>query len=77
MEAQVNTIGNFKPVFDRMLEDLFIDRTEGNEEIRRRVMNDKEFRKVAAANLMRDVYSRPRRKKTAYILAVRSSHMVT
>jgi type I restriction enzyme R subunit len=60
-----------------MLGDLFIDRTEGNEQIRRRVMNDKEFRKVAAANLMRNVYSRPRRKKTAYMLAVRSSHMVT
>jgi hypothetical protein len=56
---------------------LFIDRTEGNEEIRRRVMNDKEFRKVAAANLMQDVYRRPRRKKTTHILAVRSSHMVT
>ena len=60
-----------------MLETLFMDRTEGKEEIRKRVVNDQEFRKVAAANLMRDVYSRPRRKKTAYILAVRSSHMVT
>jgi hypothetical protein len=36
MSAQVNTIGNFKRVFDRMLENLFIERTEGNEEIRNR-----------------------------------------
>jgi hypothetical protein len=62
MAAQVNTIGNFKRVFDRMPENLFIDRTEGNEEIRKRVINYEEFRKVAAAYLMRE------RKKTAHIL---------
>ena len=60
-----------------MLENLFIDRTEGNKEIRNRVMDDEEFRKVAAANLMRDVDRRLGRKKTAHILADRSSHMVT
>jgi type I restriction enzyme R subunit len=68
MAAQVNTIGKFKPVFDRMLENLLIDRTEGNGEIRNRVMNDEEFRNAVAAHLMRDVYSSPRRKKTAHIL---------
>ena len=62
MAAQVNTIVNFKPVFDRMLENLFIDRTRDNEEIPKRVVNDQEFRKVAAAYLMRE------RKKTAHIL---------
>ena len=62
MEAQVNTIGNFKPVFDRMLENLFMDRTRDNEEIPKRVVNDQEFRKVAAAYLLRE------RKKTAHIL---------
>ena len=51
-----------------MLENLYIDRTAGNEDIRNRVMNDEEFRKAAAADLMRDVYSRLRRKKTAHIL---------
>jgi type I restriction enzyme R subunit len=68
MAAQVNTIANFKPVFDRMLENLFMDRMRDNKEIPKRVVNDREFRKVAAACLMRDVYSRLRRKKTVHTL---------
>jgi hypothetical protein len=45
-----------------MLENLFMDRTRDNEEIPKRVVNDQEFRKVAAAYLLRE------RKKTAHIL---------
>ncbi|MGB6283359.1 MAG: hypothetical protein WBG18_02875, partial [Xanthobacteraceae bacterium] len=56
--ARVNTMENFKPVFDRMLEGLFIDRMEGNEDIFDRLMNDIEFRNIAANNLMRDIYHR-------------------
>jgi len=51
---------NFKPVFDRMLEGLFIDRMEGNEDIFDRLMNDPEFRNIAANELLRDVYNRLR-----------------
>jgi type I restriction enzyme, R subunit len=60
--AQVNTLDNFKHVFDRMLEGLFIDRMDGNEDIFDRIMNDPEFRRAAAAHLVRDVYERIRRE---------------
>jgi type I restriction enzyme R subunit len=59
--AQVNTIDNFKHVFDKLLEGLFIDRMEGNEEIFDRIMNDPQFRNLASAHLMRDVYERVRK----------------
>jgi type I restriction enzyme R subunit len=58
--AQVNTPDNFKHVFDKMLEGLFIDRMEGNEEIFDRVMNDPAFRNLASEQLMREVYRRLR-----------------
>jgi type I restriction enzyme R subunit len=51
---------NFKPVFDQMLEGLFVDRMEGNEDIFDRLMNDAEFRNIAANDLMRDIYHRLR-----------------
>lgn len=58
--AHVNSMENFTPVFDRMLEGLFIDRMEGNEDIFDRLMNDPEFRNIAANELMRGVYNRLR-----------------
>jgi type I restriction enzyme R subunit len=58
--AKVNSMENFKPVFDLMLEGLFIDRMEGNEDIFDRLMNDPEFRNIAANELLRDVYHRLR-----------------
>jgi type I restriction enzyme R subunit len=42
--ARANNLANFSPIFDRMLDELFIDRMEGNEEIFSRVMTDKQFR---------------------------------
>ena len=58
--AKVNSMENFKPVFDGMLEGLFVDRMEGNEDIFDRLMNDSEFRNIAANDLMRDIYHRLR-----------------
>ena len=51
---------NFKHVFERMLDGLFIDRMEGNEEIFDRIMQDASFRDVASAHLMREIYDRLR-----------------
>jgi type I restriction enzyme R subunit len=63
--AKVNTLDNFKHVFEHMLEGLFIDRMEGNEEIFDRIMQDASFRDVASAHLVREVYERIRtRQKT-------------
>jgi type I restriction enzyme, R subunit len=58
--AQVNTLENFRHVFERMLEGLFIERMEGNEEIFDRIMQDPYFRDVASMHLMREVYDRLR-----------------
>lgn len=51
-----NSIENFEPVFNKQLENLFIERMDGNEEIFVRLMNDEAFRNVAAGHLMRAVY---------------------
>lgn len=54
--VMANSIENFEPVFNKLLENLFIERMEGNEEIFVRLMNDDAFRSIAASHLMRAVY---------------------
>ena len=56
--AKANTEANFSTFFDRILDDLFIQRMEGNDEIFNRVMNDKQFRSAAQEHLARAVYER-------------------
>jgi len=56
--ARANTRENFAYVFNRMLENLFIERMDGNEEIFGRLMNDDDFRRVAGAHLLDEVYER-------------------
>lgn len=58
--AQANNFSNFTAFFGRILEDLFIDRMDGNEEIFRRVMSDKQFRGTAQDHLAREIYDRLR-----------------
>jgi type I restriction enzyme R subunit len=58
--VQANNFDNFSAYFDRILEDLFIDRMDGNEEIFNRVMSDKIFRGAAQQHLARQVYDRIR-----------------
>ena len=58
--VMTNTIENFEPVFNKELENLFIDRMDGNEEIFVRLMNDEAFRSIAASHLMRAVYNQVR-----------------
>ncbi|WP_208596243.1 hypothetical protein [Desulfovermiculus halophilus] len=41
-----------------MLESLFIERMDGNEEIFGRLMNDDEFRRIAGEHLLHEVYNR-------------------
>ncbi len=63
--AQANSEENFAPVFLKLLETLFIERMEGNEEIFMRLMNDDEFRSVAGEYLMRSVYQQVRESEDA------------
>jgi type I restriction enzyme R subunit len=51
-----NSIENFEPVFNKQLENLFIERMDGNEEIFVRLMNDESFGNIATSHLMRAVY---------------------
>ena len=41
-----------------MLENLFIERMDGNEEIFGRLMNDDDFRRIAGEHLLDNVYER-------------------
>ncbi len=56
--ANVNTMENFSYVFNKMLEGLFIERMEGNEEIFAKVMNDDKFRDIAKDYLLHQTYSK-------------------
>jgi type I restriction enzyme, R subunit len=62
--VMANSIENFEPVFNKQLENLFVERMDGNEEIFVRLMNDEAFRNVAAGHLMRAVYQQVRIKES-------------
>jgi type I restriction enzyme R subunit len=60
--AKANNEANFSAYFGRVLDDLFIQRMEGNDEIFHRVMSDKQFRAAAQEHLARQVYDHIRAK---------------
>jgi len=55
--ARVNTMDDFKYLFDKAFEGLVIDRMEGNAEIFNKLMGDNDFRTLVADNLLHQVYS--------------------
>lgn len=61
--VRANSEANFAAYFSRVLDDLFIQRMEGNDEIFRRVMSDRHFRAAAQDHLAREVYERVRRER--------------
>ncbi len=63
--ARANTIDNFRFVFDKALETLFIDRMEQNEELFAKFMNDAAFQKIVAEHLSRQVYEQIREEPAA------------
>ena len=54
--VMANSIENFQPVFKKQLENLSVERMDGNEDIFIRLMNDEAFRSVAASHQMRAVH---------------------
>ncbi|MGD9578958.1 MAG: type I restriction endonuclease subunit R [Syntrophorhabdus sp.] len=58
--AKANTLGNFSAYLERVLDELFIARMEGNEEIFSRVMTDKNFRNAASGHLAEEIFKRVR-----------------
>ncbi|HSO83408.1 type I restriction endonuclease subunit R [Thiocapsa sp.] len=63
--ARANNFTNFSAYLDRMLDELFIARMEGNEEIFSRVMTDTEFRSAAHEHLAREIFRRVRGENEA------------
>jgi len=63
--ATANTLDNFRYVFVKVLENLFIDRMESNEEIFAKYMNDAEFKKVVSEHLLKQVYEQIRKEGAA------------
>lgn len=61
--AKANNLENFTLVFEKMLEGLFIERMEGNEDIFVKLMNDPQFHQVAAGYLVKEVYERIRNRE--------------
>lgn len=60
--AKANNLANFSSYLERMIDELFIDRMEGNEEIFSRIMTDKEFRSAAHEHLAREIFRSVREK---------------
>ena len=58
--ARANSLTNFASYLDRMLDELFIARMEGNEEIFSKVMTDPDFRSAAHEHLASEIFRRVR-----------------
>lgn len=58
--ATANNFANFSSYLERTIDELFIDRMEGNEEIFARIMTDKEFRSAAQDHLSLEIFRRIR-----------------
>ncbi len=63
--ARANSFKDFASYLDRMLDDLFIARMEGNEKIFSRVMTDTEFRSAAHEHLAEEIFRRVREQQDA------------
>ena len=63
--ARANSFKDFASYLDRMLDELFIARMEGNEEIFSKVMTDTAFRSAAHEHLAREIFLRVREKRDA------------
>lgn len=61
--ARANNYANFAAYFDRMLDELFIARMEGNEDIFSRVMSDNSFRSAAHEHLAQEIFRRIREQQ--------------
>jgi len=63
--ATANTVENFRFVFEKALEGLFIDRMEQNEDLFARFMNNPDFQKLVKDHLLRQVYTQIREENAA------------
>ena len=64
--ARANNLLNFSAFLERMLDELFIERMENNDDIFSRVMSDKEFRAAAHEHLAEEIFMRVREYNRTY-----------
>ena len=58
--AKANNLSDFTAYLGRVLDELFIERMEGNEEIFSRIMTDREFRSAASEHLAFEIFEKSR-----------------
>ena len=63
--TRANNFANFAAYLNRVLDELFIARMEGDEEIFSRVMTDTEFRSAAHEHLASEIFQRVRKTQVA------------
>ncbi|CDM98103.1 type I restriction endonuclease subunit R [Limnospira fusiformis KN01] len=56
--AQVNSVNKFGLLFEKIVESLFVERVDQNENIFARYMNDNAFQNVVSEWLLSEVYKR-------------------
>jgi len=61
--AQANNLSDFTAYLERVLDELFIERMEGNEEIFARVMTDRQFRAAASEHLAFEIFDGVRTRR--------------
>lgn len=62
--ARANNLQNFSSFLERRLDELFIERMEGNEEIFSRIMSDPAFRTEVQQYLAREIFDRVRQSES-------------
>lgn len=62
--AHANNLSDFTAYLERVLDELFIERMDGNEDIFARVMSDRQFRSTASQHLAFELFERIRAGKT-------------
>ena len=67
--ARANSFADFTAYLEGKLDDLFIGRMEGNDDIFSRVMSDMEFRSVAHKHLAREIFRRVREEHSGESLS--------
>jgi type I restriction enzyme, R subunit len=60
--APVNPVDKFALVFNNLLDTLFVEQMDQNEEIFARFMNEEPFRKVIGARMASEVYQKLKSK---------------
>lgn len=60
--ARANNLSDFAAYLERVLDELFIERMDGNEDIFARVMSDRQFRSAASEHLASELFDRIRVK---------------